>query len=171
MRKFYNSLRQKIASSGHDFYGEMVRIVEINHYLCGQKCQVIAKYVSHRRRLAARLLLAVFLPMLLLASVHHHDLAVVVEDTTCYACQHHLHHNGHLTAEAQHISTCMLCQFLSLPFLTPSAVAAPTPCTAQYAFMPRYNATIVARPQLLNPGRAPPVVSYITPTMPATHLL
>ncbi|MDD6517481.1 MAG: hypothetical protein PUF63_06120 [Prevotella sp.] len=113
---------------------------------------------AHRRRLAAQLLLAVFLPMLLLASLHHHDLSVRAQETTCYACQHHVHHNGHLVANPQHTCSCVLCHFLTLPYLPSSAVVTPKPCSSQHACTTRCINWIVIRPQLVQLGRAPPVV-------------
>ena len=116
--------------------------------------------LSHKRRLSARLLLAVFVPMLLLASLHRHESPVTVQDTSCYDCVHHVHHNGHLSANPQHAYSCVLCSFLTLPYLTPPAVAVLSPCSAHYAFVPRYSSRIAVRPQLHKPGRAPPVVRY-----------
>lgn len=60
--------------------------------------------------------------MLLLASVHVHQPS---ESTTidCYACQHHIHHDGHLSTTTFSIDNCLLCHFLTTPFVAAAAVA------------------------------------------------
>lgn len=80
----------------------------------------------HIRPWAARILLAVFLPMLLLSSAHLHLQETAAPTTECYACEHHLHHDGHIST-AQHLQKCVLCQFLTLPFLTATINGCPAP--------------------------------------------
>ena len=70
----------------------------------------------YKRRITARLLLLVFALMLLLTSVHVHR-AMPQITTECTACLHHIHHNGHINSIDNQVDNCLLCQFLSLPFL------------------------------------------------------
>lgn len=74
------------------------------------------KKQNERRTIAARILLWVFVPMLLLSSVHVHRPAVSTV-TECYACVHHIRHDAHLTNINTQWKTCVLCQFISLPFV------------------------------------------------------
>lgn len=68
------------------------------------------------------MLLAVFLPMFVVSSLHVHPVAHSATDE-CEECVHHLPHAGHIGSVAIGcFSDCVLCQFLSLPFLTASAV-------------------------------------------------
>ena len=76
-----------------------------------------------KRRVAAWVLLAVFLPMLLLASAHHHE-PQASYDVACYACLHHLPHSGHLSAGSATGLSCVLCHFLSLPYVAAIVLAA-----------------------------------------------
>ena len=76
-----------------------------------------------KRRVAAWVLLAVFLPMLLLASAHRHE-PQASHDVTCYACLHHLPHSGHLSANSATGLSCVLCHFLSLSYVAAIVLAA-----------------------------------------------
>lgn len=78
--------------------------------------------MTQRRRFVAWVLLAVFVPMLLAASVHRHEQRVSYE-TACYACVHHIPHDGHLSANSAAGMTCVLCHFLSLPFVAAVVLA------------------------------------------------
>ncbi len=71
--------------------------------------------VRVRRKIAAFVLLTVYLSMLLVASLHVHAKAFHAI-TDCEQCVHHQVHNGHLTANdgGQHV--CLLCQFLTLSY-------------------------------------------------------
>ena len=71
---------------------------------------------TKRRHIASVVLLAVFLPMLLLSSLHVHPEAHL-EDGDCKECVHHVPHAGHFTSGTSCSFDCVLCQFLSLPFL------------------------------------------------------
>jgi hypothetical protein len=80
--------------------------------------------VTTRRQFSARVLLLIFVPLLLLASVHRHaPVSPSTPETTCYACAHHVHHDGHISLPIHSAGSCVLCQFLALTFLSPSAVA------------------------------------------------
>ena len=54
--------------------------------------------------------------MLILASVHVHT---QYEDSgsSCYACIHHVHHDGHLTSSTLSLAHCVLCHFLAFNYL------------------------------------------------------
>ena len=74
------------------------------------------KVMSHKIYAYARILLAVFLPMLLCSMIHVHQEAA--ESTaTCDACQHHMQHHSHLVDLHNGTDHCVLCQFLSSPFV------------------------------------------------------
>ena len=51
--------------------------------------------------------------MILLTGLHRHQ-PVADQTTDCQECAHHVHHSGHLTAAAEQLNDCVLCQFLSL---------------------------------------------------------
>ena len=107
------------------------------------------------RSWAARILLAVFLPMLVLSSVHVNLQESAPTEAQCYACEHHIHHDGHI-ATAQHLQKCVLCQFLSLPYLAAATCCCHTPWV-QPATMPgQPTAATVARVCLMASTRAPP---------------
>ena len=72
-----------------------------------------------RRKVFARILLSVFVPMLLMSVLHVHECNSI---QTCSDCAHHVSHSGHLTAVASCDYDCVLCQFLSLPFVMALAV-------------------------------------------------
>ena len=74
------------------------------------------KRMLARRKWYARLLLAVFVPMLLLSLVHVHEQGVA-DETVCADCEHHVHHS-HLASADFCVDSCVLCQILSLPFVT-----------------------------------------------------
>ncbi|MBR2203099.1 MAG: hypothetical protein IJ914_02710 [Prevotella sp.] len=74
---------------------------------------------SVKRRFFARLLLLVFVPMLMMSVLHVHECNSI---QTCSDCAHHVSHSGHLTAVASCDYDCVLCQFLSLPFVMALAV-------------------------------------------------
>ncbi|MBR1406761.1 MAG: hypothetical protein IJ578_07515 [Bacteroidales bacterium] len=67
-----------------------------------------------KRKAYALLLLGVILPALLLSSFHRHP-AESFEDAHCVQCSDHVPH-GHLSSDS-HLSDCLLCHFLGLPYL------------------------------------------------------
>ena len=74
----------------------------------------IIEELKRRRQLFARILLSVFVPMMMLSAVHVHEDASAPE---CEQCAHHVSHAGHLSAADSHTYNCVLCQFLTLPFV------------------------------------------------------
>ena len=77
--------------------------------------------VDKRRQIAAWVLLAVFLPMLILSSVHVHESDGLHADE-CNECVHH-HCHGHLGELTTTLHACVLCQFLTMSFVTTSILA------------------------------------------------
>ncbi|MBO4819844.1 MAG: hypothetical protein J5548_00050 [Prevotella sp.] len=63
----------------------------------------------------SRILLAVFVPMLLFSVLHIHTEGSEVSDA-CSECIHHARHS-HLSSADFCIDHCVLCQFLTLPFI------------------------------------------------------
>jgi hypothetical protein len=78
--------------------------------------------VEIKRKLASWALLSVFVPMMMLAAFHVHQGSGVAE-SECVECLHHIHHAGHLTTAAANIHNCVLCQFISLPFISATTVS------------------------------------------------
>ena len=76
-----------------------------------------------RQRLASWALLAVFLPMMVLSSLHTHEESEAWQ-TECNECVHHQPCAGHLTDGTFALHDCVLCQFLSLPYLTAAVLGA-----------------------------------------------
>ena len=74
-----------------------------------------AMNVKTKRLLAARLLLAVFVPMLVFACLHVHP-QTTVDEVACTACVQHQCH-GHMTQLAPTLHACVLCQFVSLSMI------------------------------------------------------
>jgi len=71
-----------------------------------------------KRQAYSIFLLGIILPVLLLSSFHHHP-SPYSEDTKCVQCTDHVPH-GHLSTD-QHLSDCLICHFLGLPYLLGSA--------------------------------------------------
>ena len=84
---------------------------------------------NSRRRRAARVLLAVYIPMLLLLSLHvHHQRMEAAVD--CYQCAHHQPHAGHITALQDALHDCLLCQLQSEAFVAADEVGVPVMAAA-----------------------------------------
>ena len=79
-----------------------------------KKHNSIIEGLKRRRQLFARILLSVFVPMMMLSAVHVHEEASSLE---CEQCAQHVSHAGHLSAGSSHTYNCVLCQFLTLPFV------------------------------------------------------
>jgi predicted RNA-binding Zn-ribbon protein involved in translation (DUF1610 family) len=79
-----------------------------------RKQNSIVEELKRRRQLFARILLSVFVPMMMLSAVHVHEEASHFE---CEQCAQHISHAGHLSAASSHDYNCVLCQFLTLPFI------------------------------------------------------
>ena len=68
------------------------------------------RIINNRRMRFAWLLMLVYLPMMLAFTFHHHSEAEGSAVTSyCYECAHHIHHDGHLTAEQNFMHECVLC--------------------------------------------------------------
>ena len=66
-------------------------------------------------------MLAVFVPIYMAASFHVHDPHRA--ETQCEACLNHQEHTGHIVDTTLMMGTCLLCQFLSLPFCVATVAA------------------------------------------------
>jgi len=74
-----------------------------------------------RRYYSSWVLLAVLLPMLIFSSLHVHPASHTGGDH-CEECVHHLPHAGHISSQTFCSFDCVLCQFLTMPFLVAAAV-------------------------------------------------
>lgn len=111
--------------------------------------------LKQKRRIAAWALLLVFVPMMVLVSLHHHSYQEVA--TTCVQCENHLPHAGHFSVQPVSHGDCVVCQFITLPYLLPSAFvfcSFITLTTADVNWAPRYVPTVSVGHHL---SRAPPV--------------
>ena len=66
--------------------------------------------------MASWLLLAVFVPMLLLSSLHIHNSSALAEGSCSECVQHNCH--GHLGELPTTMHACVLCQFLTMSFVS-----------------------------------------------------
>lgn len=67
-----------------------------------------------KRQAYSIFLLGIILPAFFLSLFHHHP-APQAEDARCVQCTDHVPH-GHLSTD-QHLSDCLICHFLGLPYL------------------------------------------------------
>ena len=87
-----------------------------------RKCLSLAPKLSQRMQLRHRQIFsAVVLLLVMMMSlgtkvlhVHHYVVPTIVE---CADCQHHVFHSGHLLAAEDNDGECMLCQWLTVPYL------------------------------------------------------
>ena len=77
--------------------------------------------VTKKQRLASWVLLAVFVLMLVFSSVHVHPGSVSTE-AECAECVAH-HCQGHIGQFDVALGDCLLCQFLTLPYVTAALAA------------------------------------------------
>jgi hypothetical protein len=108
-----------------------------------------------KRILAARLLLAVFLPMLLLTSLHRHDFAQLSHED-CEACVNHVSHSGHLSTAAFSLHDCVICQFTGISYVAAAAVMLAVLGCAVFRFHAVTSVACVVRVVNRWHGRAPP---------------
>ena len=112
-----------------------------------------------RRRLAAWVLLWVFVPMMVLTAVHIHHEAVALSDS-CHECVNHVPHGGHLSASGFSVDDCLICQTAALPYLMATTVAAVVVSVALKSSLPdSQNGRLVYCIGHQVPGRSPPAVS------------
>ena len=110
-----------------------------------------------KRQLSAWLLLSVFIPMTVVMALHVHPSACVDELMSCDACVHHLPHGGHLTANANHLHDCIICQVMTVGFLP--AVSLTLSFFVSQICVPYENRSslVVLRSGNATGSRAPPV--------------
>lgn len=77
---------------------------------------------DNRRMRFAWLLMLVYLPMMTAITFHHHSEEGASVVSYCYDCEHHIHHDGHLTASKSFAHDCVLCQLHSLPYVVPTII-------------------------------------------------
>ena len=78
--------------------------------------------LNNRRKRFAWLLMLVYLPMTIAITFHHTEAEEAVGTSYCYECEHHIHHDGHLTANQSFTHDCVLCHLHSLPYVVPTIV-------------------------------------------------
>ena len=108
-----------------------------------------------KRYYSSWVLLAVFLPMLALSSLHVHPEAHL-EEGYCKECVHHLPHAGHFGSQTTCSFDCVLCQFLTLPFLVAPVVV--FVFNLKFSFVPFFvsDQRVVCNMKGANHLRAPP---------------
>lgn len=119
-------------------------------YLCSMKMMT-------KRHVSSIVLLAVFLPMFLLSSFHvHPDLHQ--EEGECKECVHHQPHAGHFGNQTFCSFDCVLCQFLTLPFLLAPIIVFTTKRLIYLASQCEVEQGIASGMGGIVFGRAPPMV-------------
>ena len=114
-----------------------------------------------RRYYSSLVLLAVFLPMLVLSSLHVHPLAHP-DGNHCEECVHHVPHAGHFSCVTVCSFDCVLCQFLTLPFLIAPMVVFTAKRFIHITPQCRTAQGVVAGVRDVVFGRAPPVSCMFT---------
>lgn len=77
--------------------------------------------IQRKRIATAWLLLSIFVSMMMLTALHHHQPTANTAD--CVECDHHVQHHSHLTAATTSMHECLLCQFLSIPYISATVIA------------------------------------------------
>lgn len=111
-----------------------------------------------KRYYSSWVLLAVFLPMLVLTSLHVHPEAHL-EEGYCKECVHHLPHAGHFGSQTSCSFDCVLCQFLTLPFLVAPVVVFIAKEFLHIAPLYPEEQSVVSRERSFVFLRAPPMVN------------
>lgn len=112
--------------------------------------------IQRKRIASAWLLLSVFLSMMMLSALHHHQAAASAAD--CVECDHHVQHHSHLTAGGETMHDCVLCQFLSLPYIPATAIAVALFAVVNTIAPQRDLFLIVSDGGNAKSSRAPPVL-------------
>lgn len=108
-----------------------------------------------KRQLYAWLLLSVFVPMTALSALHVHEGGRDVT-AVCNACINHQAHAGHLTVGIDNLHDCLLCQFLSLSFVSATGVLTATLIVLRRSLFIECETLYVSAAHNLNGTRAPP---------------
>lgn len=106
-----------------------------------------------RRRIMAQLLLMVFVPMLMASVLHIHHAEAL---PTCDDCTHQVSHSGHIASTSAHSYTCLLCQFVSLPFVAAVVVRLVFYVVSPKATCQWLRAIVPVGVALSHPLRGPP---------------
>lgn len=109
-----------------------------------------------KRRIAALLLLSVFLPMLVLSSLHVHE--GISAEGNCVECMNHIPHAGHISLNLNHSHDCVLCQFVTQPFLTAASLVVAVAVVVCLDSFREPSARCLSTVCRIHSPRAPPVV-------------
>ena len=113
--------------------------------------------VTQKRKIASRLLLAVFLPMLFIVSLHVHS-SQASSEVACVECANHMPHAGHLTSGQDCVDNCVLCQILHTPVLPALAVVLVINIHLLYALRLDGCQSLLQRAEGIRLSRAPPFI-------------
>lgn len=97
--------------------------------------------LKQKTYLKAWALLLVFVPMLLISSLHvHHE-----EQTAKHDCKECVSHNcaGHLLPQGDSMHTCVLCQFLTMTFLSAAGISAIFASITKISHIYRQNSLVL----------------------------
>lgn len=115
--------------------------------------------LNNRRKRFAWLLMLVYIPMLMVVTFHHHS---EVEGTAatfyCYDCDHHIHHNGHLTAKLNFAHECVLCQLQSLSYVVPAIIHIAVVIAMVHVAFVMFCPFVKTRQSDIHSTRAPPLL-------------
>ena len=115
--------------------------------------------LDNRRKRFAWLLMLVYVPMMLAITFHHHSGVEGGSATSyCYDCAHHIHHDGHLTAEQSFMHECVLCHLHSLPYVVPTIVQIAAFIAIVYVVLVASCPFVKTRQGDIHSTRAPPVL-------------
>lgn len=111
-----------------------------------------------KRQWLSRILLAVYLMVLSVNVLHVHEHEART-DVACQDCAHHIKHEGHINEAAPSSCVCLLCDFLSLTYLSAQMLAFSVVATVLAVYAIGRTSRVVGRavgePRL----RAPPGLS------------
>ena len=118
------------------------------------------RHLDNRRKRFAWLLMLVYVPMLLAITFHHHS-AEEGQTTYCYECAHHIHHDGHLTAQHSFMHECVLCQLHSLPYVVPTLVTIAVFVAIVHLAFSEACPFVKSREGSILSTRAPPAILFL----------
>jgi len=111
------------------------------YYICNINELFANMDLKQKTYLKAWALLLVFVPMLLVSSLHIHD----EEQTVKHDCKECVSHNcaGHLLPQGDSMHTCVLCQFLTMSFLTAVGISAFSASITKILYTDRQNSLVL----------------------------
>ena len=120
-----------------------------------KRIQNTAMTISLRRRTAAWILLAVFVPMLVLTLGHHHQM-VAENGVACVDCAHHVPHSGHLQTGSSAVDDCPFCQLSGVSYVAAPSVSIALFVQSFSVKSERPVPAVVGRELFCSVPRAPP---------------